>query len=416
MTAADLTAAPTAGATFRQVFAVGEFRVLFGSWVLFILGETMQVFSLATLVYQQTGSALWQSLAYVIGFLPQALGGGLLLALADRLPARGLVSGCDLVRAGVLVFLATCGLPVGVLLAVVFAKSMLVPVWGAARSGLVADVLTGDAYVLGRSVMSVAGSGMQIAGMAFGGVLVGLTNPRYALLVTATTCLCSAVLVRFGLRARTARGRSAPGSGLIGSTWAGNRRLLGDPAVRGLLACQWLFPALSTGAISLGLPYVHQLGHHNGAASLLIGALPAGMLAGDLVVGRFVSPAGRERLSLPLAVLLAAPLLGLLARPALAVSAVLVGLTGAGSAYALGLQRRFLTALPDGIRNQGFGLAATGLMTAQGLGAIGCGALAQATGSASAVMATAGALGLLGAALLGRHLRPPRERLRPLPG
>jgi hypothetical protein len=415
VTTADLAAPTAAGASFREVFAVGEFRVLFSSWVLFILGETMQVFGLATLVYQQTGSALWQSLAYVIGFLPQALGGSMLLALADLLPARGLVSACDLVRAGVLVFLATSGLPVAVLLMVVFAKSMLVPVWGAARSGLVADVLTGDAYVLGRSVMSVAGSGVQIVGMALGGVLVGLTSPRHALLVTACTCLCSAALVRFGLRARAGRGRRAPGrgAGLVGATWAGNRRLLGDPAVRGLLACQWLFPALCTGAISLGLPYVHQLGHDDGAASLLIGALPAGMLAGDLIVGRFVSPAGRERLSLPLAVLVAAPLLGLLARPPLAVSAVLVGLAGAGSAYALGLQRRFLAALPEGIRNQGFGLASTGLMTAQGLGAIACGALAQATGSASTVMAAAGAVGLLATALLRHHLRP---RLRPLPG
>src|SRR5689334_24945837 len=102
----------------------------------------MQLFGLATLVYQRTGSALWSSLAYVIGFLPQALGGGTLLALADLAPARGLVSSCDLVRAAVLVFLATSGLPVGVLLAVVFAKSTLVPVWGAARTGLVADVLT----------------------------------------------------------------------------------------------------------------------------------------------------------------------------------------------------------------------------------------------------------------------------------
>src|SRR2546421_531564 len=105
----------------------------------------MQVFGLATLVYQQTGSALWQSL--------------------------------------------------------------------------------GDAYVLGRSMMSVAGSGMQIVGMALGGVLVGLTSPRHALLVTACTCLCSAALVRFGLRARAGSGRRAPGrgAGLIGATWAGNR-------------------------------------------------------------------------------------------------------------------------------------------------------------------------------------------------
>src|SRR4029453_579947 len=63
-------------ATYRQVFAVGEFRTLLAGFAVFLVSETVQMLALSVLIYASTGSPLLAALAYVAGFLPQALGGG----------------------------------------------------------------------------------------------------------------------------------------------------------------------------------------------------------------------------------------------------------------------------------------------------------------------------------------------------
>ncbi len=64
------------------------------------------------------------------------------------------------------------------------------------------------------------------------------------------------------------------------------------------------------------------------------------MLVGDLLVGRFVAPARRERLTPWLALLLGVPMLAFLARPALLPAAVLFAVATAGFAYPTRYPRR----------------------------------------------------------------------------
>jgi len=75
--------------------------------------------------------------------------------------------------------------------------------------------------------------------------------------------------------------------------------------------------------------------------------MPAGMFLGDLIVGRFCTPATRERLVLPLLLLMGLPLLPLVAHLPLAVTACLLGLASTGFAYQLGRQQAFLDAGAD---------------------------------------------------------------------
>ncbi|WP_345407112.1 hypothetical protein [Nonomuraea salmonea] len=65
----------TTRATYREVFAVGQFRVLFTGYTLYLGGETVKMLALSVTVYAGTGSPLLAALAYVAGFLPYALGG-----------------------------------------------------------------------------------------------------------------------------------------------------------------------------------------------------------------------------------------------------------------------------------------------------------------------------------------------------
>ncbi|MCA2212423.1 MFS transporter [Jidongwangia harbinensis] len=455
-------------ATYRDVFAVPEFRTLLGGFAVFLVSETVQMLALSVLIYASTGSPLLAALAYVAGFVPQALGGTVLLAVADRWRPRRVLLGYDAARLTVAVLLASGLLPSAGMLLVVFALGGVAPVVQATRTALLPDLLSGDAYVLGRSLFSVTSAGMQVAGAAVGGVLLAVVGPAGALWLTAAACLVSAAITRFGLAAHpartpgstahtpgstahtpgstahtpgstahtpgstahtpgstahtpsgtahtpsgtahtsgdTARGRrGGDAAGAVRQTWRVNRALLGDPAVRGLLLAQWLPGALMVAAEGVVVPYAAGRGGGSAAGALLASAA-GGMLIGEFVVGRFVPPRLRERLTPWLALLLGVPLLVFVLRPGPVLAAVVFGTAAAGFAYHLGLARRFLEAVPEISRGQAFGLATTGTMTLQGLAMAAAGGLAEVLAPGT-VMALAGAASVAATLTLWGRLRP----------
>jgi MFS family permease len=397
MTATANAPAP-ARATYRSVFAVREFRVMAAAMFMYVLGFEFEVLGLSVLVFAQTRSALWTALAFSAGFAPQAVGGALFTALADRLPPR-LVIGAGLLARAVpgLVIGLWPALPIPVMLALVAVAATTAPVFTAALSGLLPELLDGDRYVLGRSVFSLTGSATQLAGLGAAGAILAVVPARWLLLAAGGALAANAALIRLGLRPRPARKIPAAGQreqgrrrGLIRDTLSGHAELLANPAVRGLLLAQWLPAWFVTGAESLIVPYTASLGHPARAAAPLLAAMPAGMLLGDLLAARFCPPAARRRLAFPLVAAMGVPLLALPFRPPLLLAAVALLACGSGFAYQLGLQQAFLDSLPERRRGQGFGLNSTGAMGGQGLTPAVTGALAGVLG-AGAGMAIAGA-------------------------
>jgi MFS family permease len=421
---ASPTASPATSATahpslttYRSVFANGQFRVLYCTTLLYGLGFTFEILALSVLVYARTRSPFLAALAFGIGFLPQVVGGALLLSLADRLtPRTAIVTGL-LVRAapGLAIGLVP-GLPVVAMLGMVAAAAAVTPVFSAATAGLLPDLLEGDQYVLGRSVFGLTSSATQIVGLGVGGVVLAVLAPRQLLLVAGLALSAAAVAARVGLQPRAARvpaeAPSVRAHGVLRSSLAGNAALLSDRRVRGLLLAQWLPAWFVTGAESLIVPYIGSIGRPAGAAGALLAAIPVGMLVGDLVVGRCMRPSARERVAFPLAASMGLPLLVFGLHPDLPVAAGLLGLAGAGFGYALGIQQAFLDSLPETLRGQAFGLSTTGLMGGQGLGPPVAGALAAVLGVGPA-MSVAGAATVLAAFALHPHLRP---HLRDQPG
>ncbi len=351
-----------------------------------------------------------------MGFAPQVIGGALFTSLADRLPPR-LVIGTGLLTRSApgLVIGLWPRLPVPVMLALVAAAATVAPVFTATTSGLLPDILDGDRYVLGRSVFSLTGSGTQILGLGLGGAVLAVWPARWLLAAAGVSLALAAVIIRLGLRRRPARHARDTGPahvsdparvpgparprGVVRTTVAGHLELLADRRVRGLLLAQWLPTWFVTGAEALIVPYTRSLGHPASAASPLLAAVPAGMLLGDVIVGRYCRPAARERLAFPLAAAMGVPLVALLARPPVPLAAAALLVCGFCFAYELGLQRAFLDSLPDGLRGQAFGLNATGGMGGQGLLPPVAGALALAFG-AGAAMAIAGLATVLAALAL----------------
>ncbi|MFI0356085.1 MFS transporter [Actinomadura sp. 9N407] len=406
--------------TYRRILAEPRFRVLFGTRSLVIAADTLRMVALSVLVYGRTGSPLLAAIAFGIGFLPQVAGGALLGALADRLRPRPLITTVYAAEAAVAAALALLDLPIAACLALVAAIACVTPVVSGAVNRLAAEVLPGDGFVLGRSLMMIAASAAQLLGLASGGIAVAAVGERHALLATAGAYAAAAVLVRLLLddpppaAAKTGARRS-----VLGESRAVNRRLWADPAVRVMLLAQWLPVAFVAGAESLLIPYAQARGHPEGAGALLLAALPVGMIAGNAVGGRMLRPATRERLVVPLMALFGLPLLPLVATLPLPVTAGLLAVTGAGFAYELGLQRPFADAVPPAARGQAFGLLSTGVMTLQGAGPVLFGGLAEVLdiGQAIALAGTATLATALclrgGLARVRRTVHPPQDAERP---
>ncbi len=375
-------------ATYRDVLAEPVFRTLFLTRTLAIGAGSLRILALSVLVFDRTGSPVLTALTFAIGFVPQVVGGTLLAALADRLRPRPLITAGFLLDAAAALVLALLPLPVGASLALLAGVAVFGPVFNGASNRLIAEQLTGDAYVLGRALSSVASGGAQLLGLAFGGAAVAVLGPGRTLLAAAAAGLLAAVWVRLRLPDFAA---PAPGGGsALGQSWAVTGQLWRDRPVRRLLLEQWLPPAFIVGAEALVVPYAAESGPGSGVAGIILACAPLGMVAGNLVYSRMLRPAARARLVAVVIGALGGPLV-LLATPVpAAVAMAVMFLAGAAFCYSLGVQRPFLEALTPEVRGQAFALQFTGLMTLQGVGPVLLGVLAEQA-SIAAAMLVAGA-------------------------
>jgi MFS family permease len=380
--------------TYRQLFSFREFRALFAAQLLGAGAMTAQSLALSVLIYGRTGSPLLAAVAYLGGYVPQALGAATLSSVADRVSPRVLLVGSDSLRAASFALIASNVLPVGAVLAVVMTCGLGYGAVGGVRYLVLNQILPADSYILGRSALTIAVGGMQILGYALSGILLTILGPVPAMWI-ATGMAATAVLVdRAGLHARPPLGDGRP---TVAASWQANRRLLSDRRLRRLLAAQWLPNGLIVGAEALYVPYA---GHR---AAILFIASAAGMLVGDLVVGRWVAAAWRPRLSMPLYLLLAAPYLVFIDHPGLALASGVVAVASLGYGGTLGMQQLYADSLPAGQQGQAFSLASAGQLSAQGLAAWLAGGLAEALPTGAAIAAAA-ALSILASVVLLRGL------------
>lgn len=378
---------------YGRVFAVPEFRTVFAAHLLSLLGIVVSEIALSVLVYDLTGSPLMSALAFALGFLPYVVGGTLLAGIADRFPARRVLVVCDLVCAACVLPMTVPGAGIALLLALRCGLAVVAPVFQGTRMATLADILgDGDLFVLGRSLLRIVSQSALLVGYGVGGLLLTVVAPRHALLITVGTFCASAVLLRFGTRRRPAR--AGRGTALVTDSLRGARQVFAHRRVRALLLLFWVPPMFSVVPEALAAPYADDLGAGSVGLGLLMCALPVGTIAGELWAGARLRPAVRERIALPLVCVTLLPYVGYVLHPGLAVSLFLLLLSGAGSAYTLGLDQWFVKAVPEELRGRAMTLLTAGLMTIQGVGMALAGVAAEFVGVAGTV---AGA-GLLGTA------------------
>ena len=396
--------APERPASFREVFAVREFRPLFGTFLLSTAGDELARVALTVLVYQRTSSPLLTALTFAIGHLPWLLGGPLLSTFADRLPRHRVLISTDIARALLLVVMAIPGMPLPLLLGLLFLVSLCAPPFESARSALMADVLEGERYVVATSLTNVTLQLAQVVGFLAAGALVAFLDPSAALLIDAATFAVSAVWLSIGLQRRPAPVVAAgerPRS-LWQDAGDGLRFIGTSPRLLAIVGLLWLGTFFGYAWEGVAAPLADELGRSATSLGILLAANPLGVTIGGLVLARLVPGPTRERLMGPLVALSLLPLLlgGLVAATfggGAVPFAVLVGLlfiSGRGASWVIPLNVAFVQAVPSAYRGRAFGVAVSGLYGVQGIGALAAGAAAEGV-SPSGVMALCGGLGLL---------------------
>lgn len=380
--------------TFRSIFAHREFRWLWLADVQSLLGDQLARVALSVLVFDRTGSGFATSAVYALTFLPAVFGGLVLGRVADVLPRRELLVGCDAIRAILLALMAMPAVPLGVVGALLAVAVLVGAPFKAAEAAIVAELFDSARYGTAVAVRAATGQTAQLVGFMLGGATVAALGSRPALVVDAVTFACSAAVLRGGLKSRPTAARrqgGRPGTRAL----TGFSQVFGDRQLRTLLGLSWL-AGLWVVPEGLAVPYAAAAGAGPASVGVLLAANPTGCVIGALLLGRVVPVRWRSRLVGPLAVACGLPLLACARGPGLPVSMVLWLLSGVLSAYQVQVVAEYVAAVPNHIRGQAIGLASSGLLGVQGLGLL-LGGIAAQLWTSPVAIAGAGGIGLVAA-------------------
>ncbi|MEU9145945.1 MFS transporter [Streptomyces sp. NPDC048349] len=377
------TSAPAAPATgYRDLLRNGEFAGLYAGFTLTAAATTLSGFALGTVVNQQTHSPFLTAVSMYGATFATVLGALTLMSVADgKRPRRTLVVLQLLTLAGVAVQ-AVPGLPLAARFAALLVLGFFQALGTGTRMGLLAEMVPDSAYALARSLMNITSGGTAILGYATGAVLLRFLTPHGVFLVAVVLTALALAVVAATVREHSIRLTRRPG---LRQTWTTNAALFRDPARRVLLLGLWVPNGLIVGCEALFISFDPE------HAGTFLAAGSAGMLLGDLIVGRLLTADRRRRCAFALRLLLAVPYLLFALHPPVLLAAVAVFAAGAGFAATLPLQERLLELTPDPVRGQVQGVESAGRMTWQGIGAALAGGAAQYLGAGTAITVLAAA-------------------------
>ncbi|MGW9069201.1 MFS transporter [Streptomyces yangpuensis] len=395
-TSTNSQAAPPA-AGYRDLLRIREFSGLYVSFTLTAAAGALSGIALGTLVDRQTGSPFLTAVSMYGATFATVLGALTLMSVADGKRPRRTLLLLQLASLAGVCAQAVPGLPLAARFALLLFLGLFQSLGTGARLGLLAEVVPVSAYAPARSLMNITSGGTAILGYAAGAVLLRDTGPQGVFAAAASLTALGAAVVAATVREHSVRPTRRPG---LRQTWRTNAELFSHPGRRALLLALWVPGGLVVGCEALFISY------DPGHAGTYLAAGSAGMLLGDLIVGRLLTAGQRRRHAFALRLLLAAPFLLFAVHPPAPVLAVAVFVAGAGFAATLPLQEQLLELTPEAVRGQVQGVESAGRMTWQGLGAMIAGGLAQGLGPGPAIALAAAAS--LAVTLLARWSRRAR--------
>jgi MFS family permease len=355
--------------TFREIFALREFRALFLSSQVSGIGDYLARAAVTALVYHQSQSVLLSATSFAIGYVPW-LFGPLLGALAERYPYHRVMIASDLCRMVLIGLLLLPGLPVPVMFLLLFASGLGAPPARSARSALLPLLVRREQLALAVASNQTSGQATQVIGYLAGATLSLALTPRIALGIDVATFAVSAALVAFGVRRRPTAVDRADRSHLLRETSEGFRLVFGNQVLRTITIVVFTMTVFAIVPEGLAAAWAGQ-GSPGGAGQgldqgMIMAAGPLGFVIGGILFSRLVPASRRIRLVPLLAVIAPLLLVPTIAGPPAEVVALLVLLAGLihGSLMPT-LNATFVLALPDGFRARAFGVVNSGVQLSQ---------------------------------------------------
>ncbi|MBN1171429.1 MAG: MFS transporter [Micromonosporaceae bacterium] len=358
-------------ATFFEVMGSREFRSLFLASALSWFGDNAARAAVTAMVLQLTGSMGLSGAAFAISFLPWFGPGAVLTTIVDRYPYRRAMIVCDVVRMGTMALIAIPGMPVLGIIAMLFLTALLKPPFDAARSALVPQLLSGDRYVVGLSMLKTVGQAAVIAGYIVGSYLA-VFDARIAVIFDALTFGISALLIRWGIRPRPTLAQPDRQTGLLRQTASGFAVVFRSPLLRAIAILMFLSVFFSILPEGLAAGWAadltgnrHRRGLYQG---IIMMASPAGFVLGGLVFTSVLAPSTRLKLIRPITFMTPLVLVPALFDPGIALIALMNGALGFCVAGLIPVTNAlFVQALPRAYRARAFGVMQSGMMVFQGL-------------------------------------------------
>lgn len=377
----DETRATDRPATFRDVFASREYRFLYGAIVLSWFGDYLARAAVTALVFARTQSVVLSAAAFALSYLPWLVGGPVLSAIAERRSYRSVMVTCDAIRATLMLIVAIPGIPVPLMLLLLFGTALANPPFQAARWALLTQLQTGDRYVVGLAMQQSSSQAAQLAGYVVGAAVAPFF-PHLALLFNALTFAVSGLLIRYGIGNRGPLGDLGPRRHLVADAADGFRVVFGNRVLRVIalvVFSSMLFAIVPEGLAAAWAATLAKTQSERGwIQALIMAAQPVGFIVGGLIIGRLVRPETRRRLIRPFVILAPLALVPALANPpavALAVMALVCGFAVSGMLPpANGM---FVQALPAAYRARAYGVMQGGMQVIQGSAVLVTGLLAD---------------------------------------
>jgi hypothetical protein len=365
---------------YRDLFRDREFSGMWLADVLSMAGSYLARLAVASLVYARTNSPGLTAVAFAISFAPY-LFSPVLATIADRFPRKQLLVFTDVLRFGLVLLLIIPGMPLALLLVVLFTIEVFQIPFGAARLATLADILEDERFPAGNAFVAGTRQAVQVGGFVVGGAVVAATSPSAALVINAVTYLVSGALIMAFVKARpqpwAEEGERPP---MFAGALDGLRFVARTPGMPVWFALLALGPGIVVVAEGLAVPYADQLGGGARLAGIIMATAPLGNVIGLAFLGRLPLE-GQQRLIYPGAIgcgLLVAlsGLGGYLTGSPLPVI-LLLGAAGASLAYLAGIQALVARAIPSSARGRVFGLGNAVIQISQGGAVALAGAIAE---------------------------------------
>jgi len=391
----------------RSLFALADFRRLWGIGLTVTVGRWLEMLVIGIVVWRETESALLVSGMTLLRMLPMGLFGVFAGVLADRVQRRDALIAVLLIQAAgaaALALLAWLGtVEIWHIALASFVNGLSWAADNPVRRMMMGEVVGGARMGRAMSFEVMGNNASRIIGPAIGGALLGWVGLAAPFLVAVLLYLAGVVLA---LRVVHRTAVVAPkGPGVLRQSFDSFGVVLRAPGMKGIMAVTVVFNVFGWPCAAM-VPVIAdaRLGLGPGATGVLAGMEGLGALIAAALVGWRVRQAGYPALYVGGTALYLAMLIAFALAPTAVTAGVALLAMGLGSAcFAVTQATLVYVAAPGELRSRALGV----LSFCIGLGLVGflhVGLMASWLG-APAAMALIGAEGLL-ALLVARWLWP----------